>query len=249
MKNDFEGIQSSTSYIKMLKLFFVITTLITLVRSEIEGEWICEEIDLKGNCSDSPEIKNFIDITINKINNYEYQDNYYCPFNIVERYSKCIHLYFQSCNIHMPIKDKYLFLVNMPPVDNSRMLCTKGRPYKKEFREHMACLKALKENDVQTEVLREKLLYYMKQNFENQSIVINEDLQDKLTINGVDMELLYNMNPMKCQIYSEFIRLRYMQVYTQCGSKTEKFSRQLFSNIWPVSRMINNCDKQIYFKI
>jgi len=58
----------------------ILMTLVALARSdEIKNEWICEESDLKGNCSSSPKFKYFMKEIIDNIDNYEYSDHYYCP--------------------------------------------------------------------------------------------------------------------------------------------------------------------------
>ncbi|XP_026814022.1 uncharacterized protein LOC113554396 [Rhopalosiphum maidis] len=249
----------------MLKLFFVITTLMTLVTlarsDEIKNEWICEESDLKGNCSSTPKFKYFIKEIIDNIDNYEYSDNYYCPFNIVERFSKCVYSYYDNCFANMTFPMKYMLLLNLPPQeDNLRILCTKDRSYKQEFLEHLVCLNMVEyDHDVQTEVLRKQWLQNLVlQKLKYQSKIIDrdeqdkpttdKDIQDKLKMDQIEFQLLHDLNPEKCQNLTNFLRSYYVKIRTLCGLKAVKFFQQIYNNYWPISAVMKNCNKQIYYR-
>lgn len=54
-------------------------TLMTLVRSEIEDEWMCEGSDKSVNCSALPQFVDFFTTISDNIDNYKYTDYSYCP--------------------------------------------------------------------------------------------------------------------------------------------------------------------------
>ncbi|XP_022174198.1 uncharacterized protein LOC111036479 [Myzus persicae] len=225
----------------MLKLFFVIITLTTLVKSEDAAEWICEEINQMGNCSSLPKIPPLIRMMEIKSNTNEYPDAFYCPYSIVNMNTKCIHTYFLSCYDHMTEEEKTFFSENLPMFDDLSF-CIPNRPYKKEFKEHSACLRELAisndqldepQKEWQLNLERQKLMYEL-QKFEEME---NDQITDI-----VDLHFWRLHDQKKCQYFKDFMRLRYIQMRSRCGMKTEKFFRQLLGNIWPMSALANNCE-------
>uniref|UniRef100_A0A2S2N7Q0 Uncharacterized protein n=1 Tax=Schizaphis graminum TaxID=13262 RepID=A0A2S2N7Q0_SCHGA len=162
----------------------------------------------------------------------------------------------------MTFENKYMLLLNLPPQeDNSKILCNKDRPYKQEFREHLVCLKMVKEDDrdVQTEVLRkqwlqnlvlQKLKYQskLKDRQEQKKPTTDKDIQDKLKIDQMEFQFLRELNPEKCQNLTNFSRSQYVKIRTLCGLKTEKFFQQMYNNYWPISAVMKNCDNQKYYR-
>ncbi|KAF0744904.1 Uncharacterized protein FWK35_00034758, partial [Aphis craccivora] len=206
----------------------------TLVRSEIEDEWMCEGSDTSFNCSALPQFTDFFTTISNNLDNYEYSDYSYCPFNIANRYSECVISYYNNCYTTLTDDEKIVFIMNMPLIGDSKTLCVKNRPYKKEFREHLSCLTALGHNDLQTKILLKQIKEFISEQKLQYQSKREDDLEHKLTINDqIELKDLREVTFEKCQIRSEVLRLTYMQVRRHCGLKTEKFFRQMYGNIWP----------------
>ncbi|XP_026818781.1 uncharacterized protein LOC113557451 [Rhopalosiphum maidis] len=200
----------------MLKLFFVFATLTTLVKSEIAVEWICEDTRQMGNCSTIPKITDLLQMISE---NYEYPDIYFCPFNIVERHTKCMYSYLYYCHtqINNDLKQNILEMYNKP-LEDSKNLCTKRRSYRKEFIEHVSCSKAVLKADRQW------------QNYvDQQKLEIGQSMEN--------MEL-----DQKCLLIWDYWHSTNMYIRTQCGIKTEKFHRQVLGNMWPLSLLIKLCN-------
>ncbi|XP_027837900.2 uncharacterized protein LOC114120244 [Aphis gossypii] len=236
--------------IKMLKLFLLITTLMTLVRSELDFEWMCEGSDKRVNCSALPQFADFLSTISDNLDNSEYSDYSYCPFKIADRYSECIISYYNNCYTSITEDEKIVFLMNMPLIGNSKTLCAKDKPYKKEFRKHLSCMKALSHDDLHPKILLKQVKEYLAEQQLQYQTKSEDDLEHKPTMNDqIELRYLREVTFEKCQIRSEYIRLLYILIQSQCGLKTEKFFRQLYSNVWPMPAIMKNCDKQIYYRI
>ncbi|CAH1737595.1 unnamed protein product [Aphis gossypii] len=205
----------------MLKLFFVFFPLMMLAKSEIAVEWICPDTEQMGNCSTVPKIT---DLLQRISENNEYPDLYYCPFNIVERYSKCMQYFLYSCYAHSSDPDKTLLATYYLPFnEDSKKLCTKGRPYRKEFIEHAACTNA---------VLKAEHLW--KQYWQQKTSELGE--LEKKNIDDMPTNE-------KCQLINNYWDSTNMHIRFQCGFKTEKFHRQVLGNMWPFSILLKLCNE------
>ncbi|XP_015369525.1 PREDICTED: uncharacterized protein LOC107165685 [Diuraphis noxia] len=182
-----------------------------LAKSQILVEWICEDTNAMGNCSTIPRITDLLQIISDNSDNYEYTDIHYCPFAIVERHAKCMKSYVKSCDTYMSEAIQNIFYTYMPEIVDAETLCTEGRPYKKEFREHVACTKEL---------------LYADQEWE-QYVEIQELLYGQ-TIDAIEVHK-------KCQFINNFWYSMVLNIRKKCGRKTEKFSRQVLSKMWPLS--------------
>ncbi|XP_060865775.1 uncharacterized protein LOC132941648 isoform X2 [Metopolophium dirhodum] len=207
----------------MLKFFFLIATLATLAQSQIAVEWICEDTKSMGNCSRVPKMTDLLQIISQNSDDYEYTDYHYCPNYIVERHIKCVRTYFDSCYRHMTPFMRNIFLAYVPLTESAETFCDKNRPYKKEFREHMSCTKALLEAD--------------------------DDWED--FADDAEMQYGQSIDDMtarsKCKVVSCYWRELTTEIRKQCGPKTEKFSRQVLSYMWPISMLSKLCDELLIF--
>ncbi|KAL5241735.1 hypothetical protein ACI65C_009145 [Semiaphis heraclei] len=186
-------------------------TFIMMAKSQILVEWICEDTNTMGNCSTIPRITDLLHIISDNSDNYEYTDLHYCPFAIAERYGKCMESYVRSCETYMSEAIKKIFSSYMPEIVNAETLCTKGRPYKKEFRDHVACTKELLNADQEWE----------------QHVEIHE-LKYEQNLDAIEAHK-------KCQFINSFWYNMVLNIRKKCGRKTERFSREVLSNMWPLS--------------
>ncbi|XP_025198687.1 uncharacterized protein LOC112597002 [Melanaphis sacchari] len=200
----------------ILKLFFVFATLTTLAKSEIAVEWICQDIKQMGNCSIIPKITDLLQMISD---NYEYPDLYYCPYNIVERYAKCMYSYLFSCHTYMSDLQQTIFTTyNLPVNEDSKMLCTKGRNYRREFIEYASCSKS----------------------------VLKAEHQWKHFLNNHELEFGYGIEDLeihqKCLVVNDYWQTTNMHIREKCGFDTEKFHRHVLGNMWPISMILKVCN-------
>ncbi|XP_060865825.1 uncharacterized protein LOC132941692 [Metopolophium dirhodum] len=230
----------------MLKLFFVTAILTAVVKSEdgFDGvDWICPSINQWGNCSFPPNIPQLLRMMEGDSNTNRYSDIYYCPYNIAKRHSMCIHTFYLSCSEHLTTGDRTSFSANLPKLDEPSF-CATDRAYKKEFIEHMACIKVLvQSNDQNIEVPFKQLQQYLEQDMLKYDRMKLEELKSD-TIDGIGI-LHDRFDQMKCQYLKQYMQLQYTQIRSVCGSKTEKFFRQLSSNTWPMSLIPKNCESNL----
>ncbi|XP_022171873.1 uncharacterized protein LOC111034804 [Myzus persicae] len=203
----------------MLKLFFVIATFMTLAQSQIAVEWICKDTNSMGNCTTIPKLTDLLQIISDNSDNYEFTDSHYCPFSIVERYAKCMKSYVDSCKPYMVDEVQNIFLNYMPKIEDAETLCTKGRAYKKEFREHSTCTKAFLTADDDWEQYLQIIIWKYGQSID-------------------DMDAIQ-----RCKMVSIFWQVTSTNIRKKCGAKTEKFSRQLLSNMWPLTLYTKLCSQ------
>ncbi|CAI6365676.1 unnamed protein product [Macrosiphum euphorbiae] len=197
----------------MLKLFFLIATLATLAQSQIAVEWVCHEPKIMGNCTRVPRITDLLQIFSQSSDDGEYGDLHYCPHYIVERHTNCMRTYYNSCYRYMSEFVRDVFLGYLPRTESAKILCNNNRPYKKEFREHMACTRAMLSADDDFEE------YMIESEMQYGQLIEDMDTNDK------------------CDVVNCFWSGLITKIRKQCGSKTEKFSRQVLSNLWPVSML------------
>ncbi|XP_003244052.1 uncharacterized protein LOC100575051 isoform X2 [Acyrthosiphon pisum] len=203
----------------MLKLFFIIGTMVTLAQSQIAVEWICKDAKLMGNCTRMPKITDLLQTITQNSEDGEYEDFHYCPQYIVERHIKCMQTYYNGCYRSMSEILRNTFMAFVPLPENAKTLCDKTRPYKKEFREHSACTKAL--------------------------LYADEDWYDY--VEDSEMQYGQQMDDMnvrdQCKIVNCYWRDLTTRISEECGPKTEKFSHQVLSYIWPMSMMSKLCSE------
>ncbi|XP_022171874.1 uncharacterized protein LOC111034805 [Myzus persicae] len=216
----------------MLKLFFIICTpiflpfttaaLMILTKSQVEIDWMCHETNSWGNCSTLPKITDWLQTISDKIDSDEYTDIDYCPFEIVERHARCMGLFLETCQQYLPESKQHFASSFMPRTEETAEThCVKGRPYKNEFRAHTACTKLMFDSDNQWRT------HEVNQEVEFGLIPMDTDFYEK------------------CYIYRKYWQMQNSWIREKCGMRTEKFSRQVLSNMWPIMGLLKLCGEQL----
>ncbi|XP_008182368.1 uncharacterized protein LOC100575730 [Acyrthosiphon pisum] len=206
----------------MLKLLFVISTCCVCVRSDFSIEWICEETNAIGNCSTIPKITDWLQFLADNIDNDEYTDLYYCPFNIAERHAMCMVSFLKNCQQKMSEAKRHVAYSYMPRIDKAATHCPEGRPYKKEFREYTNCTRVMYNNE--------------PKEWEVHSV--NQQIEFGLLPRKMEFR-------QKCDVYRKYWEMQSSWILRDCGPKAEKFSRHVLSYMWPIMGLLNVCGDRL----
>lgn len=210
--------------LKLFFLFFVISTFIMLAKSDFKIDWICEETNAMGNCSTVPKITDWLEVLAANIDTNEYTDFNYCPFEIVERHSRCMKSYAESCYQYETYRERHTFSVyTSPAVESAKNICTKGRAYKKEFNMYTSCTKS----------------------------IFHNDYNDPWNVHQINQEVEFGLIPKqmdlfeKCDMYRKYWDTQNSWIRKKCGMKTSKFSRQVLSHMWPLMALMRRCGEEL----
>ncbi|KAL4143463.1 hypothetical protein QTP88_005794 [Uroleucon formosanum] len=192
-----------------------------MVKSEISIDWKCEETNSMGNCSTIPKITDWLQTLSD--NPDEYTDIHYCPFDIVERHARCMVSYLKSCGMYISEAKRHYAYSFMPRPVRAVTHCTKGRGYKKEFIEHSNCMKVM----------------YGFVDKEWDTHMINQQVEFGILLKKTDFRA-------KCDIYHEYWEMQSSFILRDCGPNTEKFSRHVLSNMWPIMGLLRFFDSESF---
>ncbi|CAI6365992.1 unnamed protein product [Macrosiphum euphorbiae] len=208
----------------MLNLLFIISTLMVCVRSDDASiEWACKETRAIGNCSTMPKITDWLQTLSDNIDNEEYTDLLYCPFDIVEKHAQCMVLYLRSCSQQLMMEPtRQIAFSYLPQTERAETHCNRRRSYKKEFRGHSNCTKVMYNNEPQ----------------EWEVHMVNQEIEFGLLSKRMEFSK-------KCDVYHKYWEMQSSWILKECGASTEKFSRQVLSNMYPIMGLLNMCGERL----